>query len=710
MSRNLLIELLVEELPPKSLKALSESFSSLIVDGLKTGELIGVDSKVTSFATPRRLAVHVSHVAEKANDKAIQQKLMPVAVGLDDSGQATPALLKRLAALGMDATAIPSLKRAPDGKTEVLFVDTTVRGASLREGLQKVLEVMLASLLIPKEMTYQLANGWDTVKFVRPAHGLVALHGSNVVSVSVLGLEAGRMTQGHRFEAPLASIALKDADSYEQQLEKEGAVIASYAKRRESIAKQLHAAAHKTGLTPIEDGALLDEVTSLVERPNVLTCQFETEYLDVPQECLVLTMKANQKYFPLLDSNGKLSNRFLLVSNIRPGDPGRVIEGNERVVRSRLSDAKFFYEQDRKQTLESRRERLKGIVYHNLLGSVFERSARVSTLARRELSENISGESFMGSSLSDKIQKAANLAKADLVTNMVGEFPELQGVMGRYYALADGVDIEVADAIREQYLPRGAGDELPVTQTGMALAIAEKLDTIAGVFAINQKPTGAKDPFGVRRAAIGILRIIVERGLQVDLSGLIAQAVQLQPVSAKDSVAKDVYDYIMERLRGYYLDGNAKFSVSTEMFDAVLAIDRVSPLDFDCRLRALSDFLKLADSQSLAAANKRIANILRKSGRDSFGEVNEELLLDPLEQVLASQISAISKVTEPLFAARDYAQVLAKLATLRSAVDAFFDGVMVMADDTAVRNNRLALLANLRGLFARVADLSRLPG
>jgi glycyl-tRNA synthetase beta chain len=316
----------------------------------------------------------------------------------------------------------------------------------------------------------------------------------------------------------------------------------------------------------------------------------------------------------------------------------------------------------------------------------------------------------MGSSLSDKIQKAANLAKADLVTNMVGEFPELQGVMGRYYALADGVDIEVADAIREQYLPRGAGDELPVTQTGMALAIAEKLDTIAGVFAINQKPTGAKDPFGVRRAAIGILRIIVERGLQVDLSGLIAQAVQLQPVSAKDSVAKDVYDYIMERLRGYYLDGNAKFSVSTEMFDAVLAIDRVSPLDFDCRLRALSDFLKLADSQSLAAANKRIANILRKSGRDSFGEVNEELLLDPLEQVLASQISAISKVTEPLFAARDYAQVLAKLATLRSAVDAFFDGVMVMADDTAVRNNRLALLANLRGLFARVADLSRLPG
>jgi glycyl-tRNA synthetase beta chain len=706
----LLIELLVEELPPKSLKALSESFSSLIVDGLKTGELIGVDSKVTSFATPRRLAVHVSHVAEKANDKAIQQKLMPVAVGLDDSGQATPALLKRLAALGMDATAIPSLKRAPDGKTEVLFVDTTVRGASLREGLQKVLEVMLASLLIPKEMTYQLANGWDTVKFVRPAHGLVALHGSNVVSVSVLGLEAGRMTQGHRFEAPLASIALKDADSYEQQLEKEGAVIASYAKRRESIAKQLHAAAHKTGLTPIEDGALLDEVTSLVERPNVLTCQFETEYLDVPQECLVLTMKANQKYFPLLDSNGKLSNRFLLVSNIRPGDPGRVIEGNERVVRSRLSDAKFFYEQDRKQTLESRRERLKGIVYHNLLGSVFERSARVSTLARRELSENISGESFMGSSLSDKIQKAANLAKADLVTNMVGEFPELQGVMGRYYALADGVDIEVADAIREQYLPRGAGDELPVTQTGMALAIAEKLDTIAGVFAINQKPTGAKDPFGVRRAAIGILRIIVERGLQVDLSGLIAQAVQLQPVSAKDSVAKDVYDYIMERLRGYYLDGNAKFSVSTEMFDAVLAIDRVSPLDFDCRLRALSDFLKLADSQSLAAANKRIANILRKSGRDSFGEVNEELLLDPLEQVLASQISAISKVTEPLFAARDYAQVLAKLATLRSAVDAFFDGVMVMADDTAVRNNRLALLANLRGLFARVADLSRLPG
>jgi glycyl-tRNA synthetase beta chain len=576
-----------------------------------------------------------------------------------------------------------------------------VRGSSLSEGLQKALDDMLAKLPIPKVMSYQLADGWSSVNFVRPVHGLVALHGAEIVNVSVLGLQSSRNTKGHRFEAKNAVIELRDADSYEQQLEDEGAVIASFEKRRAEIAKQLQAAGSKAGLKPIDDDALLDEVTALVERPNVLTCQFEKEFLGVPQECLILTMKANQKYFPLLDESGKLSNQFLVVSNIRPSDASRVIEGNERVVRPRLADAKFFYDQDRKKPLASHRDGLGKVVYHNKLGSQLDRVGRVKSLAPQILS-------------SPHIAEAAELFKCDLLTLMVGEFPELQGIMGRYYALADGKAPELAESIREHYLPRGSGDELPKTATGMALALADKLDTIAGVFAIDQKPTGAKDPFGVRRAAIGILRIIVERQLPVDLLALIEQAVKLQPVSAKPTVATEIYDYIMERLRGMYLEsgleGGANLDVTTEMFDAVLANRPASPLDFDKRLRALHAFLKLPDALSLAAANKRISNILRKSGQESFGAVDAELLRDPAEQVLAEQVQAMSKVTEPLFAARDYSQALTKLASLRAAVDAFFDGVMVMADDKALQTNRLALLAQLRGLFARVADLSRLPG
>jgi glycyl-tRNA synthetase beta chain len=696
-ARNLLVELFVEELPPKALKMLGASFAELIEGSLKSQGLLSANSQTTSFASPRRLAAHLTQVIAKADDKAVQQKLMPVNVGLDSNGQPTPALLKRLSALGMDASAVTKLKRAPDGKAEALFIDTTVHGASLSEGLQKALDEMLAKLPIPKVMSYQLADGWSSVNFVRPAHGLIALHGAEIVKVSLLGLQSSRNTKGHRFEATNTVIELRDADSYEQQLEGEGAVIASFEKRRTEIAKQLQAAGSKAGLKPIEDEALLDEVTALVERPNVLTCQFEKEFLDVPQECLILTMKANQKYFPLLDASGKLSNQFLVVSNIRPSDASRVIEGNERVVRPRLADAKFFYDQDRKKPLASHRDGLGKVVYHNKLGSQLDRIERVKALAPQILS-------------SPHIAEAAELFKCDLLTLMVGEFPELQGIMGRYYALADGKDPELAEAIREHYLPRGSGDELPMTTTGMALALADKLDTIAGVFAIDQKPTGAKDPFGVRRAAIGILRIIIERQLPVDLLALIDQAVKLQPVSAKPAVAAEIYAYIMERLRGYYLEGGANLDVTTEMFDAVLANRPASPLDFDKRLRALHAFLKLPDALSLAAANKRISNILRKSGQESFGGVDAELLRDPAEQVLAEQVAAMSKVTEPLFAARDYSQALTKLASLRAAVDAFFDGVMVMAEDKALQTNRLALLAQLRGLFVRVADLSRLPG
>jgi glycyl-tRNA synthetase beta chain len=408
-------------------------------------------------------------------------------------------------------------------------------------------------------------------------------------------------------------------------------------------------------------------------------------------------MKANQKYFPLLDAAGKLSNQFLVVSNVRPADSSRVIEGNERVVRPRLADAKFFFDQDRKKPLISHLEGLGRVVYHNKLGSQLDRIQRLKQLAPTVIA-------------SPGIDEAAQLCKCDLLTLMVGEFPELQGIMGRYYALADGKAVEIANSIREHYLPRGAGDELPTTQTGMALAIADKLDTIAGVFAIDQKPTGAKDPFGVRRAAIGLLRIAIERQLAIDLCALIAHALKLQPVAIKSEVADDIYDYIMERLRAYYLEGGSDLSVTTEMFDSVLASRPSAPLDFDKRLRALAEFLQLPDAQSLASANKRISNILRKSGQESFGKIRTDLLRDPAEQILCEQVAAMAKVTEPLFAARDYTQALTKLAGLRAAVDAFFDGVMVMAEDKALQANRLALLAQLRGLFIRVADLSRLPG
>lgn len=704
-ARNLLVELFVEELPPKALKGLGEAFCSLLAESLKAQGLLSSESIATPFAAPRRLAAHITAVADRAADKSVQQKLMPANVGLDAQGRPTQALLKRLSALGLDASEAARIKRAMDGKSESLFIDTVVRGASLSSGLQQALDETLAKLPIPKVMSYQLADGWTNVNFVRPAHGLVALHGAEIVSVSALGLNAGRTTRGHRFEAKRPIVELQDADSYARQLETEGAVIASFAARRAEIARQLGEAAGKTGLKPIEDDALLDEVTALVERPNVLVCQFEKEFLGVPQECLILTMKANQKYFPLLDANGKLSNRFLVVSNIRPSDPSRVIEGNERVVRPRLADAKFFFDQDRKRPLASHLDGLGKVVYHNKLGSQLDRVRRIEMLALAALEHLPAGQSSNALTT-----EAATLCKCDLLTQMVGEFPELQGIMGRYYALAEGKSAEVAEAIREHYLPRGAGDELPATQSGMALAIADKLDAIAGVFAIDQKPTGAKDPFGVRRAAIGLLRIAIERRLPVDLLALIDQALKLQPVAIKPGVASEAYDYIMERLRAYYLEGGSDLSVTTEMFDAVLANRPASPLDFDKRLRALAEFLKLNDAQSLAAANKRISNILRKSGSESFGAVNAELLRDPAEQVLSEQVAAMTKVTEPLFAARDYTQALTKLAGLRAAVDAFFDGVMVMADDKQLQANRLALLAQLRALFGRVADLSRLSG
>jgi glycyl-tRNA synthetase beta chain len=711
-NKNLLVELFVEELPPKALKKLGEAFAGTLADSLKASGLAAADAAVTAYASPRRLAVQVAGVAPKAADRAVQQKLMPVAVALDAAGQPTPALLKKLAALGADASAVPNLKRAPDGKAEALFLDSTVPGATLAEGLQKALDEALAKLPIPKVMTYQLADGWDSVHFVRPAHRLVALHGADVVPVKTLGLTAGRVTQGHRFEAAQPDVTLRDADSYAQQLAAEGAVIASFAERRAEIVRQLAAAAAKEGLKPIDDDALLDEVCALVERPNVLTCQFEREFLGVPQECLILTMKANQKYFPLLDGAGKLTHKFLIVSNIRPDDPSAVIQGNERVVRPRLADAKFFFDQDRKKTLESRVPGLDKVVYHGKLGSQGERAERVRAIAHAIVNQlrlatvpyTVEAQDEFAV-LDSKVQQAARLAKCDLLTDMVGEFPELQGVMGGYYARHEGLRDGVAIAIEDHYKPRFAGDALPRNHTGTVLALADKLETLAGLFGIGQLPTGDKDPFALRRHALGIVRILIEKNLPLRLDELIAAAAgAFAPEHQSAPVAAPLAAFFADRLAVALRDQG----YSAQEVDAVLALSPQRLGDIPKRLAAVRAFAALPEAASLAAANKRVGNILKKSEGGGSTTVDPALLREPAEAALHAALAELAPRADKLFDAGDLAGSLQLLAGLKAPVDAFFDGVMVNADDVALRNNRLALLGTLHAAMNRVADLARL--
>ncbi|MDT3737743.1 MAG: glycine--tRNA ligase subunit beta [Denitratisoma sp.] len=692
-AKNLLVELFVEELPPKALKKLGESFAAALAASLGSQGLLDAGSVATPYASPRRLAVHVTAVAAKAADKAVQQKLMPVSVALDAAGNATPALLKKLAALGADAAVVPKLKRQMDGKAEALFLDSIVPGATLAVGLQAAIEAALAALPIPKVMSYQLADGWNSVNFVRPAHRLVALHGTDVVPVSVLGLQAGRETQGHRFEAAHPVVSIKDADSYAQQMESEGAVIPGFAARRAEIEKQLKAAAAKEGLKPIDDEALLDEVTALVERPNVLTCKFEQEFLDVPQECLILTMKANQKYFPLLDAAGRLTNKFLVVSNIRPADPSAVIGGNERVVRPRLADAKFFFDQDRRKSLMDRIPGLAKVVYHNKLGTQGERVERVAALARA-----IAGK-LGDETLANQADRAAVLSKADLLTDMVGEFPELQGIMGRYYALHDGEPAEIADAIEDHYKPRFAGDELPRGQVGLCVALADKLQTLADMFGIGQLPTGDKDPFALRRHALGVIRMLIERDLPLDLAWLF-QAARI----ADGKVVGQLTDFIHERLAGSLREqGYSALEV-----DAVLGLAPQRLGDVPKRLAAVRAFAQLPEAASLAAANKRVGNILKKVSPGDTAKVDASLLKEPAEVALNAALASIKPQADAAFEHGDYAASLQALAALKGPVDAFFDRVMVNVDDAALRANRLGLLASLHAAMNRVADLSRL--
>ena len=717
-NKNLLIELFIEELPPKSLKKIGESFAEVLTAGLRAQGLVANDAMMTAYASPRRLAVHVTSVATRANDKSVSKKLMPVAVGLDVNGQPSAALLKKLSSLGADASVVAQLKRAMDGKVETLFYDSMVKGATLVQGLQKALDEALAKLPIAKVMTYQLADGWSSVNFVRPAHGLVALHGAEIVPVSVLGLTAGRETQGHRFEAASATLEIRDADSYEAQMENEGAVIPSFEKRGISIIRELrnHAKllSYRLEVEPanlidteaevsLESNALIQEVTALVERPNVLVGQFETEFLEVPQECLILTMKANQKYFPLLEASGKLTNKFLIVSNIRPLDASLVIGGNERVLRARLADARFFFDQDRKKPLDSRVLGLAKVVYHNRLGSQGERVERVQTIARSI------GYQLGGEGLARQADRTALLAKADLLTDMVGEFPELQGIMGRYYALSDNEDVLIAEAIEDHYKPRFADDELPRTEVGICVALADKFETLIGMFGIGQIPTGDKDPFALRRHALGVVRILIEKRLPLKLVDLINITFTAFSTGLLGDKRADVETFMLERLSGYLREKIYAGKIyTTNEVSSVLSLRPEQLYLVPQCLAAVRAFTALPEAAALAAANKRVGNILKKVEGVVSGEIKTGLLQEPAEQALHQALSQIAPKAEAAFAAGDYTASLQALAALKEPVDTFFDKVMVNTEDAALRANRLALLLQLQHAMNRVADISKL--
>jgi glycyl-tRNA synthetase beta chain len=599
---------------------------------------------------------------------------------------------------------VASLKRAMDGKAEALFFENTVHGVTLAEGLQKALDEAIAKLPIPKVMSYQLERdcalpGWTSVSFVRPAHRLLALHGASVVPIHALGLTAGNTTQGHRFEAAMSPVTIAHADDYDATLQRDGAVIASFTARKAEIARQLQAAAQKVGAQAVDDDDLLNEVTGLVERPNVLVCEFEKQFLDVPQECLTLTMKANQKYFPLLDAAGKLMNQFLVVSNITPADPSEVIGGNERVVRPRLADAKFFYDQDRKKTLESRVDGLDKVVYHNKLGSQGERMKRVCEIAKDIAT--LLPQAKDAASL-EAVDKAARLAKTDLLTDMVGEFPELQGIMGGYYARHDGLSEDVAQAIEDHYKPRFAGDELPRSTVGVVVALADKLETLAGMFSIGNLPTGDKDPFALRRHALGVIRMLRQENWPLSLDIVIDKAVRVftdTPSDLRESLATFLFDRMASSLR--------EEGFSAQEIDAVLVLRPQLLSEILRRLKAVQAFSALPESAALAAANKRIGNILKKA-ENVEAQVNSALLQEGAEKNLYIAMQKLLPISEKQLHEGDYTASLQTLAALREPVDAFFDNVMVNADDMEVRQNRQGLLKWLHENMNFVADLSRL--
>jgi glycyl-tRNA synthetase beta chain len=729
--RDFLLEIGTEELPPKSLPALQQDLVAGLAAGLDKAGL--VHGELVGFATPRRLAVWVKRLAAQQPEQHLKRRGPPVNAAFDTAGEPTRAALAFAESCG---STVEALQKLDEGKGTFLFFVGTKPGARAQQLLPGLVQAALDALPIPRRMHW----GSGTALFVRPVHWVVMLFGKNLVPATLLDTPAGQLTRGHRFHAP-RPIRIASPGSYERTLRERGYVLADFAARRERIRSEVAAAAANVpGRARITE-ALLQEVTALVEWPVALTGRFEERFLSLPREVLISTLEDHQRYFPVEDAQGRLLPAFIAVSNIESRDPATVRAGNERVVRPRLADAAFFWEQDRRQPLAARRAALEAVTFQAKLGSLGDKTRRVSTLA---------GDIAVAAGGSrEHAQRVAELCKCDLLTAMVGEFPDLQGIMGTYYAQADGEPHEVATAIREHYLPRAAGDQLPATHAGLAVAIADKLDTLAGIFAIGEKPTGTKDPFGLRRAALGVQRILIEKALDLDLRRYIdlalcgvradverlraggataaaaAQAAQATPATdmpasaaaaPADSTAIEIYDFLMERLRAYYLDSAGapplpgQAVVTTEMFDAVLATRAASPLDFDARLKALSTFLDLPESASLTAANKRIANILRKANMTPPPEVDVLLLRESAEVRLFDAMRALRDAVATATARREYAGALGQLAQLRPAVDAFFDQVMVMDENPQLRANRLSLLAQLQGLFAGVADLSRLPG
>ncbi|OTP76049.1 glycine--tRNA ligase subunit beta [Caballeronia sordidicola] len=690
---SLLVELLTEELPPKALARLGTSFAEGIVQRLAARDLIEGEASFEKFATPRRLAVLIKNVRAVAPERQVREKVLPVSVALDKDGQSTPPLAKKLAALGFPDIKIEDLERAQDGKAEAFFLRYAAPGATLAEGLQTALTETLGKLPIPKLMTYQRPDG-TSVQFVRPVHGLIALHGRDIVPVSALGIDSGDTTLGHRFLSS-GIVAIGHADDYSETLRSKGRVVANFDDRRESIRTQLLAFAGEDRVVMPE--TLLDEVNALVEWPVVYQCRFDESFLQVPQECLILTMQTNQKYFALTDDHGKLRSRFLIVSNIETETPADIVEGNERVIRPRLADAKFFFEQDKKKRLADRVPLLANVVYHNKLGSQLQRVQRLEALAG-EIAPMIGVDVAV-------TKRAALLAKADLLTDMVGEFPELQGTMGTYYARHDGEPEEVALACSEHYQPRFSGDETPSTGVSSAVALADKLETLVGIWGIGLQPTGEKDPFALRRHALGVLRILLEKKLAIDLLDLlrIAQKQFADMPQVADSTDA-IYAFFMDRLRGVLRERG----FNAVEIDAVLSLNPTRLDDIVARLEAVREFASLPEAASLAAANKRISNILKKSAEGVPASVQPALLQEAAEKALYAQLEQVAPQVQKQLAERNYTEALSALSALRDAVDTFFNDVMVNAEDPALRNNRLALLGALHQQMNCVADISKL--
>ncbi|NOZ53957.1 MAG: glycine--tRNA ligase subunit beta [Gammaproteobacteria bacterium] len=687
--RDLLIEIGTEELPPTALKRLAIAFHDGVINGLLKAQLN--HGKTQWYATPRRLAILVQALVVSQQDNAVQRRGPALKAAFGDDGCATPAALGFAKSCGV---AVDDLQRLETVKGAWLVHDLIEKGQQTQQLIPNIIATALDQLPIPKRMRW----GALQAEFVRPVHWLVLLFGDEVINAELLSVKSGRETRGHRFHHP-QHLYLPEPQDYAPLLETKGHVVADFDVRRTAIRAQIQEAANQLKGKAVIDEALLDEVTSMVEWPAAVTGSFEPRFLQVPPEVLVTTMKTHQKYFHLVDTGGKLLPYFITIANIESTNVAVIRAGNEKVVNPRLVDAEFFWNQDRAVTLESRLESLKTVVFQQKLGSLHDKVQRVAKLARCIAKDLGHDEQQAG--------RAGLLSKCDLMTDMVAEFPSLQGIMGRYYALHDKEQKDIAEALDEQYKPRFAGDALPQTAVGQALAVADKLDTLSGIFAIQQIPSGDKDPFALRRAALGVLRIIIEQKLDLDLKKTLELSAQYAVDQLKNgnasSIAQQCYDFMMERLRAYYLDSGT----TADVFESVLVLRPAQPFDFDERIRAVSGFRRLPEAESLSAANKRIANILKKTCYRDL-TINDSLLQHEAEKYLAEQLAKITSRVNPLFAKRQYQQALKVLAQLKEPVDQFFDDVMVMTDNEAQKNNRLALLGRLRSLFLQVADLSRL--